>query len=123
MADHNDFGRIAEEEACKYLLSKHYEILVRNFRVQKAEIDIIAKKLNQLIIVEVKARSDNYFINPEEAVNRKKMKLIIFATDSFCQEYIDYDEVRFDIIAVLKNKMGGYDINHIKDAFQSNEIK
>ena len=53
MAEHNDFGKEAEEEATNYLKNSGYEILARNFYWQSAEIDIIAKKDNILVIIEV----------------------------------------------------------------------
>ena len=42
MADHNEFGKLAEELAEQFLVQKNYKILAKNFRYQKAEIDIIA---------------------------------------------------------------------------------
>jgi len=45
MADHNELGKQAEDLATDYLIKKGYRILVRNFRYQKAEIDIISEKI------------------------------------------------------------------------------
>lgn len=72
MATHNDFGAKAEKFAKSYLLENNYEILETNYRFGKAEIDIIAKKDDLLIIVEVKARQYNSLKQPFEAVNKKK---------------------------------------------------
>jgi putative endonuclease len=55
MADHNDFGKLAEELAENFLVEKNYKILAKNYRYLKAEIDIIAQFENQIVIVEVKA--------------------------------------------------------------------
>ncbi len=116
MASHNDFGREAEQTAVRYLQQKGYEILERNWRFQKAELDIIAMKDNTLVVVEVKARTSDYFGAPESFVNPRKMKLIVQAT----QEYItrnDLDlEVRFDIISILKNRYKE-ELEHIENAF------
>ena len=83
MATHNDFGAKAEKFAKSYLLENNYEILETNYRFGKAEIDIIAKKDDLLIIVEVKARQYNSLKQPFEAVNKKKIELIHSATDHF----------------------------------------
>ena len=64
MADHNEFGKLAEELAEQFLVQKNYKILAKNFRYQKAEIDIIAEFQNQIIIVEVKARNTDAFMLP-----------------------------------------------------------
>ena len=122
MADHNEFGKIAEDLAVDFLVKAEYKILARNFRYQKAEIDIIAEKQNQIIIIEVKARNTDAFLEPQEAVNKKKIKLLISAANYFIEENNINKEVRFDIISVLPNQQKTLEINHIIDAFQSFEI-
>ena len=57
MAEHNDFGKQAEDFSVTFLQEKGYEIIARNFFYQKGEIDIIALFNNQIIVVEVKARN------------------------------------------------------------------
>jgi len=122
MADHNEFGKIAEDLAVDFLVKAEYKILARNFRYLKAEIDIIAEKENQIIIIEVKARNTDAFLEPQEAVNKKKIKLLISAANYFIEENNINKEVRFDIISVLPNQQKTLEINHITDAFQSFEI-
>lgn len=119
MADHNDFGKIAEDLAADYLQKNGYKILVRNFRFQKAEIDIIAEKDNQIIVVEVKARSTDAFMLPQEAVTRTKIKLIVSAVNHYLEEFDRDNEVRFDIITVLPDEKRKLIIDHIPDAFQA----
>ncbi|SDG63506.1 YraN family protein [Epilithonimonas hungarica] len=122
MADHNDFGKIAEDLAVDFLVKNHYKILARNFRYLKAEVDIIAEFKNQIVIVEVKARNTDAFLEPQESVNKKKIKLLISAANYFIEENNIDKEVRFDIISVLPNKQKTLEIHHIIDAFQSFEI-
>ena len=122
MADHNDFGKIAEDLAVDFLVKANYKILARNFRYLKAEVDIIAEFENQIIVVEVKARHTDAFLEPQEAVNKKKIKLLISAANHYIEENNIDKEVRFDIISVLPNKQKTLEITHITDAFQSFEI-
>jgi len=122
MADHNEFGKIAEDLAVDFLIKNQYKILARNFRYLKAEVDIIAETENQIVIVEVKARNTDAFLEPQEAVNKKKIKLLISASNYFIEENNIDKEVRFDIISVLPNKQKTLEIHHIIDAFQSFEI-
>jgi len=119
MATHNDFGKKAEDLAVEYLLKKKYKILVKNFRFQKAEIDIIAEKDNLIIITEVKARSTDAFMLPQEAVNKRKIKLIVSAANHYLEEFNKTQEVRFDIISVLPDEKGNLIIEHIVDAFEA----
>ncbi|MDR2206071.1 MAG: YraN family protein [Flavobacteriaceae bacterium] len=119
MASHNDFGNKAEELAADFLVKNNYKILAKNFRFQKAEIDIIAEKDDLIIIIEVKARSSDAFALPQEAVNKKKIRLIVSAANYFLEESGSEKEIRFDIITVLPDKAGNMEINHIENAFQS----
>ncbi|HAO07428.1 YraN family protein [Chryseobacterium mucoviscidosis] len=119
MADHNDFGKKAEELAAEYLQKNGYKILVRNFRYQKAELDLVAEKDSLIVVVEVKARSTDVFNLPQEAVNKRKIKLIVSAANYFMEEYNKNQEVRFDIISVLPDENKNLTIEHITDAFEA----
>ena len=119
MAEHNDLGNLAEELAVSFLAEKGYKILVKNFRYQRGEIDIIAEFNNQIIIVEVKARGSDIFMEPQEAVTKTKIKSLVMVADFFMKDRNLNQEVRFDIIAVLPDERGRLQITHLEDAFQS----
>ncbi|WP_449400071.1 YraN family protein [Chryseobacterium wanjuense] len=119
MAQHNDLGKLAEDLAAEFLLKNGYKILARNFRFQKAEIDIIAEKDNLIIVVEVKARSTDAFMLPQEAVTKTKIKSIVSAANYYLEEFNKNQEVRFDIISVLPDEKGKLIIEHIIDAFEA----
>ena len=104
MAAHNELGEKGELLAIDYLIKNKYQILEVNYRFLKAEVDIIAQKENVLAVVEVKTRSSDYFGNPQDFVNPKKIKLLLSAIDNYVIER-DLDvEVRFDIIAIIHQK-------------------
>lgn len=119
MASHNDFGNLAEELAKNYLEEKGYEIIAKNFRYRQAEIDLIAICDDLIIIVEVKARATDAFLEPQEAVNKKKIRNIILAADEFLKENNREEEVRFDIVTVLPDSTGKLQVNHIENAFEA----
>ena len=75
MAYHNELGKIGEKLAAEYLINKGYEILAQNFYFDKAEIDIISKKDNNiLVVVEVKTRNSDFFGDPQGFVTPSKIK-------------------------------------------------
>lgn len=116
MAAHNELGEKGEKIAIDFLLRKGYIILEKNYRYLKAEVDIIAKIENTLAVIEVKTRSTDYFGNPEEFVNSKKIKLLLSAIDYYVTEK-DLDvNVRFDIIAIIEQNTSTK-IKHLEDAF------
>lgn len=117
MAQHNDFGTWGEEVAAQYLAQQGYLILARNYRYFKAEVDIIARQNDFLVIVEVKTRSYTAFGRPEEFVGEKKQALLTAAAWAFAQT-IDWDgPIRFDIVSVVGEPNVIADIQHIEDAF------
>ncbi|WP_372745198.1 YraN family protein [Lutibacter sp.] len=116
MATHNELGNKGEEIAIDFLQKNNYKILETNWRFKKAEVDIIALKKGVLAVVEVKTRSSNYFGDPQDFVNQKKIQLLVEAINEYViSKNLDV-EVRFDIIAILKNQ-DKFEVNHLKDAF------
>ena len=116
MAEHNELGKFGEEMAVAYLQKEGYEILETNWTFQKAEIDIIAQKENVLAIVEVKTRSSIDFGLPQDFVKPKKIQLLVKAVNEYVVRN-DLDlNVRFDIIAIHKEK-NEYKTEHLIDAF------
>ena len=116
MAQHNELGKKGEQLAVDFLLRNGYDIIERNYRFDKAEVDIIALKDNILAVVEVKTRSTLDFGNPQDFVKPKQIKNLVKAVD----EYVIVNnldlEVRFDIIAIVKENKS-YNIEHLENAF------
>jgi len=116
MAQHNRLGKEGELIAQKMLRKKGYKILETNWRHDKDEIDIIVMDGDELVIVEVKTRSTDYFGYPEDAVDYRKETFLIRATEAYLEEKeLDCDS-RFDIVSIVL-KDGNHEIYHIKDAF------
>lgn len=116
MAEHNELGEWGEEFAAMHLLKNDYQILERNWTFQKAEIDIIAKKNNEIIIVEVKTRNSDFFGDPQDFVTSGKIKLLTKAANEYLISNEISLEARFDIIAILKNKTTEK-LEHFENAF------
>ncbi|AXT51682.1 YraN family protein [Aquimarina sp. BL5] len=116
MAEHNTLGKEGEKLAVAFLQKHGYNILETNYRYLKAEIDIIAQKGDTIIVVEVKTRSTPEFGDPQDFVKPKQIQLLVKAIDHYVvQNDLDV-EVRFDIVAIIKNKLGTR-IEHLEDAF------
>jgi putative endonuclease len=109
-------GQLGEQIAANYIENKGFEILERNWRKNHKEIDIISKKEDVLIIIEVKTRTQEFVDPPGEVVTKKKQRNIIAASNDYIFEK-DLDlQVRFDVISVtiLDDK---HSIEHIAEAF------
>jgi putative endonuclease len=110
-------GEYGEELATLHLIKQGYTILERNWFFGKNEVDIICQKEEGiLVVVEVKARNSDFFGDPQSFVSPGKQKTIVKVANEYVLEN-DLDvEVRFDIIAVLKNSKQER-LEHFEDAF------
>ncbi|WP_303316411.1 YraN family protein [Flavivirga abyssicola] len=116
MAKHNELGKKGEQLAIDFLLKNGYNILERNYRFDKAEVDIIAQQNDTLAIIEVKTRSTTDFGNPQDFVKPKQIQRLVKAVDHYVNANGLDVEVRFDIIAIVKAGKG-FNIEHLEDAF------
>jgi len=112
-------GKLGEDCAAKFLEAEGYTIVKRNFRIRSAEIDIIARRDNLIIFVEVKARSNIRHGLPVEAVNLRKQKKIIEAAGVFLQDENFCDcACRFDVVEVYLRGECVEEIHQIENAFE-----
>lgn len=117
MARHNDFGTLGEDIAADYLRRKGYVLLDRNWRSGHKEIDIVARQDDTLVFVEVKARTNVMYGNPEDAVTKRKMHLLVLAADAYLRCNALDCEVRFDVITITGTTKKPY-IRHYEHAFR-----
>ncbi len=112
------FGRRAEGLACSYLENLGYKIIARNYKTRMGEIDIIAKRENLIVFVEVKYRTGH-----QSAMDYVNVKRIRKAASQFISKQASSDqeigddtdwEYRCDYIEILGPEMI---IEHIENAF------
>jgi putative endonuclease len=111
-------GNIGENEACQYITDLGYEIIKRKFVYGRVgEIDIVARDGEQLVFVEVKARTSTTRGKPEDAVDlRKQRQLKRVAEGYYYINKLTDQPCRFDVIAVDMT-MPKPEIRHYKTAF------
>ena len=108
-------GQYGEQLAADYLQRAGFRILARNWRCAEGEIDIVVADRRILVAVEVKTRSGTGFGTPLEAVTRKKLsRLRRLAVQWVIANGVLFDEVRIDVVEVLKDEQGGYSLDHIR---------
>lgn len=116
MAERNETGKDGEAAAREYLEKQGYVIAHTNWHWHHYELDIVAVCDNELVVVEVKTRSEDFLLSPEEAVDSGKIRRIVAAADAYARFFNVALPIRFDIVSLIK-KQGGYEIEHIEDAF------
>ncbi len=115
MARHNETGKWGEELATEHLIEQGYSILSQNWKLGHLEIDIVARKGQELVFAEVKTRTDR-FLDPLEAVDKRKIAHMVRAADSYMRHENLPLEARFDLFAITGTP-DDYEFEHIPDAF------
>lgn len=94
-------GLQGEELACRELRRRGYRILARRYRTRTGELDIVARHGEWVVFVEVKARQDGRFGDPEESVTvQKQRRLITMASDYLMRHNLTNAPCRFDVVGI-----------------------
>ena len=111
----DELGRRGEQAAVEYLERAGLRILDRNWRCAKGEIDIVAAERQVLVICEVKTRSSTRYGTPLEAISRnKRARLRRLAIQWLVAHGVLFDEVRIDVIGLVTDESGQYQIEHVR---------
>jgi putative endonuclease len=116
-------GKLGEDLAQRYLLSKKYKIIQRNFLEKWGEIDLIARNQDQIVFIEVKTVSRSYICNtaddyrPEDNIHLYKTERLSKTIQSYLASLKYEAEWRFDVILIILNKkdLSLINLEHIKD--------
>ena len=116
LTPNNELGAWGEEQAANYLIHKGYTIIERDWKSGHRDIDIIATDGEVIVFVEVKARRNRVFGEPEDAVDYMKMQNLRAAINHYIKYKNVRQEIRFDVITVVGTPYGGEaEITHIED--------
>jgi putative endonuclease len=116
MTDKIKTGTDGEDQAATFLIQKGFDILERNYRFKKSEIDLIVKRGNWLVFIEVKTRTSTAFGHPEQFVDYQKRKMIFAGALEYMTAKNWQGNVRYDIVAITIVR-GKSEVHHIEDAF------
>jgi putative endonuclease len=112
-------GRRGEDLAHRYLQKNGFTVVARNYKPgADSEIDIVARRGELVIFVEVKSRTSAEFGSPDRAIDPEKQKHIVRAARAYVNRAaIEWNQVRFDTISVIFTDPPS--IFHQQDAFFS----
>ena len=119
MARHNELGKAGEDFAASYLEHAGYGIIERDWRQGSRDIDIVARTEDgtTVVFVEVKTRSSDAIVRPEDAVDARKIHNLGRAADAYVKERAIWEELRFDLINIVGTAPENFKLEHIIDAF------
>jgi putative endonuclease len=110
-------GKRGEDLAHRYLRKVGFTVVARNYRPGiDSEVDIVARRGDLLVFVEVKTRTSTEAGHPDRAIDLEKQKHIARAARSYVTRAgVEWNQVRFDTIAVVLSHPPS--IVHHEDAF------
>lgn len=118
--DRKPLGNFGERVAVAHLEAKGYGIIERNFRVPEAEIDIVARDSDDVIVfIEVRTRRGGATGMAELSVDTRKQRQLLRAVERYVDEHPEHAEapLRIDVITVELRADGTFrELSHLEDA-------
>jgi putative endonuclease len=109
-------GVRGESLAAEYLSRRGYKVLMRNYRTNRGEIDLVARLGDLLVFCEVKTRSGSKHA-PHRQVTHQKQQRIRRAARSYLSHYATRPACRFDVISIVWSDDDQPKIEHLTNAF------
>ncbi len=109
-------GREGERRAEEYLRRRGYEVIARNFRSRRGEIDIVAAKGERVVFVEVKNWNSLGAEDLEYAIDQRKQQRIREASRYFIYKNPEFQgrELSYDVLLFSSREP---EIKHYENAF------
>ena len=121
MTQAQELGRFAEDKAAEYILSIGWRIIARNIRNKYGELDIIAldKGKNELVIIEVRARTIGKIQSPADSIGTRKLHSLINSSRLYIEDSLNWLGFwRIDLVGITiqeKNHPDNWTLEHIRD--------
>lgn len=116
-SDNYAIGHSFEKLAARFYSRQGFEILERNWRAGRKELDLIVSKEGLVVFVEVKSASTKKFGHPAERVDQRKISNIVEAARWYlAKNDIQQCDLRFDVVTFENGQL-----EHFPDAFQASE--
>lgn len=114
MGEKQTLGRIAEEEAKRFLEAAGFRVLARNWRHPAGELDLVVENPTERVFVEVKSRSKKSGPSPTRNLSKRQKDRIYGAARAYLQAYPASGSIRFDVVSYIHETR---ELEHIPDAF------
>ena len=110
-------GKAGEKVAARLLRSRGYEIVGAGFVARRGEIDLVCRRGRELVLVEVKTRSNDAFGTPLEAVDSRKRRRLMAAAAEYRALAEWRGPIRYAVVAITASTEGEYQAELVEDPF------
>jgi putative endonuclease len=112
-----ELGRAGEKAAADLLRRRGYEVLGAGFMARRGELDLVCRRADELVVVEVKTRTDVSFGTPLEAVGSRKRRALMAAAAEYRALAGWRGPIRYAVVGLVVNPDGGFKADLIEDPF------
>ena len=113
-----DLGRAGEKAAADFLRRRGYEVVGTGFRARRGELDLICRRGAELVVVEVKTRTDDAFGTPAEAVGPRKRRALMAAAAEYRALAQWRGTISYAVVGLTVKPHGTFDVELIEDPFE-----
>ena len=99
-ATKSEVGQWGEAIATKYLETRGYVVLARNWRHGHGELDIVTQQGEIIVFVEVRTRRSHAFGAPEETITPRKQAKLIETAEAYLEAH-HLADVQWQIDAIV----------------------
>ncbi|HET6312038.1 MAG TPA: YraN family protein [Candidatus Nitrosotalea sp.] len=112
-----DLGRAGEKAAAELLRKHGYEVVGAGFQARRGELDLVCRRGKELVVVEVKTRTDDSFGTPLEAVGSRKRRALVSAAAEYRALAGWRGPIRYAVVGLTVKPDGGFTSELIEDPF------
>jgi putative endonuclease len=113
-----ELGRAGEKAAADLLRQRGYEVVGSGFRARRGELDLVCRRGAELVVVEVKTRTDDDFGTPVESVGPRKRRALMAAAAEYRALAGWRGSIRYAIVGLTVRQEGGFYAELIEDPFE-----
>jgi putative endonuclease len=112
-----ELGRAGEKAAADLLRKRGYEVVGAGFLARRGELDLVCRRGGELVVVEVKTRTDDSFGTPFEAVGSRKRRALMSAAAEYRALAGWRGPIRYAVVGLTIRPDGGFNSELLEDPF------
>jgi putative endonuclease len=112
-----DLGKAGEKAAADLLRERGYEVVGAGFLARRGELDLVCRRGKDLVVVEVKTRTDDAFGTPLEAIGSRKRRALMAAAAEYRALAGWRGPIRYVVVGLTLKPGGGFTSELIEDPF------
>jgi putative endonuclease len=112
-----ELGRAGEKAAAALLRSRGYRVIGAGFLARRGELDLVCRRGDALVVVEVKTRSSDAFGTPVEAVGSRKRRALMSAAAEYRALAEWRGPIRYAVVGLTVTNDGAFEAELLEDPF------